>query len=225
MNQLKNLIFTAVGIVVISFALSLTNANAVIAQNMKSLLVEVTNTPLPVTGSVEVIPAEDPDRSAYAKTDQRLDCTAAGACGVTFPAVPAGKRLVVTYVSALLALQGSGIVRVAYLNSNLGGSPPPGVGLRVTSLGPDGNGDTRYAVDSSIRWYVDGSDTPHLDFNASTPYVDGRVVATDSALARLCRSCRTRHGRGRFLSPSSRGRGLPAARTDHPRHGRPRAVH
>ena len=129
----------------------------------------VTNTPdkpVPVVGTVEIegtstvqVAAElDP----YEHSDffnQGPDTCTQFVCAVRFPAVPAGKRLVITYASARWRLTAGGLSPSASLgiNGNVGINDPQILLPAPAPISPD-----NYIASGPVTYYVDAGDQPTL---------------------------------------------------------------
>jgi len=83
MNKLKRLIWLAAGFAAVSITFALGTESRAIAQAVRAVLMRN---------------QDEPGRNPYFES-QDVICTS-GACVATFPPVPAGQRLVLTYISA-----------------------------------------------------------------------------------------------------------------------------
>jgi hypothetical protein len=138
-----------------------------VAQAAAAILpVKVTNTAaeaVPVTGTVSVngaVQVSNPATAPYQKTvhfNQSASTCTQFVCSVNFPAVPAGKRLVVTFASATYGLSPDGTLASVELGINSSFSQPS-ILLPAHRTGFD-----TYLASGPVTFYVDGGDTPTMD--------------------------------------------------------------
>jgi hypothetical protein len=137
-----------------------------VAQAAQAILpVKVTNTAaeaVPVTGTVSVngaVQVSSPTTLPYQKTihfnQSETTCTQF-VCEVDFPAVPAGKRLVVTFASAVYGLNPGGTGASVELGINSSFSQPS-ILLPAQRTGFD-----TYLASAPVTFYVNGGDTPTM---------------------------------------------------------------
>ena len=129
MNTIKRFVWFAAGLAAVATVITVGVESPVIAQVVRAALVRN---------------QDEPGRNPYS---QNAGCFGSG-CSLTFPAVPAGERLVVTFVDA--AIEGGG------------GSP-----LLLSGHGQDGRylattDNTVSVVSSPIVAYYDAGETPML---------------------------------------------------------------
>jgi hypothetical protein len=105
---------------------------------------------------------DEKGRVPYQDTEVKL-CTNMGNvdCGLTFTQVPAGYRLVVTYVSAFFYLNSSS--NPYYIGLYGGYNLPNGTQSSTIILIPTAIGGNGYAVSSQVTYYVDQSYYPSFD--------------------------------------------------------------
>ena len=129
----------------------------------------VTNTPnqpVPVAGTVKIEGTSTVQVTAelepYEHSDffnQGPDTCTQFVCHVRFPAVPAGKQLVITYASARWTLTAGGIGPSARLgiNGNISINDPEILLPAPAPIGPD-----NYIASGPVTYYVDAGDQPTL---------------------------------------------------------------
>lgn len=102
-------------------------------------------------------PARDPYQKEVAAAP--IDCTSSG-CVVAFPAVPAGKRLVVTHISVVAATSDASTTYGVVVLSHAGVAPSATIYLPIAPMGP---GATNYFyLSAPITYYVEAGDWPHI---------------------------------------------------------------
>jgi hypothetical protein len=138
-----------------------------VAQAAQAILpVKVVNTAneaVPVTGTVWVngaVQVSNPSTVPYQETvhfNQSATTCTQFVCDVDFPTVPAGKRLVVTFVSATYGLSPNGTLASVELGINSSFNEPS-ILLPTQRAGFD-----TYIASGPVTFYVDGGDKPTID--------------------------------------------------------------
>lgn len=131
---------------------------------LEAVIVNPESRPVPVADKallevaraiLEATRASDQTTQPYQQTTQSIVC-GSHACTATFAVVPAGKRLVVTHVSAQFALPGvDGFPSVALTTSSL--QSPPRLLFAPTNHGPGS-----YILSSPVTFYVEAGVAPVL---------------------------------------------------------------
>jgi hypothetical protein len=162
----RRFVIPSILVVLCSCVLGATLFREQVAQAAQAVLpVKVTNTaaePVPVTGTVSVngaVHVSDAAVQPYQETihfNQSATTCTQFVCEVDFPAVPAGKRLVVTYVSAQYGLSPNGTLASIELGINSSFSKPS------ILLPAQRSGFDTYLASGAVTFYVDAGDKPTL---------------------------------------------------------------
>ena len=164
---MRRVVIPGVGLLLCSCVLGATVFREQVAQAAQAILpVRVVNTAgeaVPVTGTVSVngaVEVSSPATAPYQKTihfNQGPTTCTQFVCDVDFPAVPAGKRLVVTFASATYGLSPNGTLASVELgiNSSFG---EPSILLPAEKTGFD-----TYLASGPVTFYVDEGDKPTMD--------------------------------------------------------------
>lgn len=105
---------------------------------------------------------DEPGRNPYQESyfSYLNDCAAASKfCNFNFSVVPAGKRLVITHVSAYVDIQ-NGQLPNCNIQSNFGGSQYA-VAFFTGVRGPTSTGSTRIFINQDLQMYLGPGETPH----------------------------------------------------------------
>ncbi len=163
---MRRIVFSGVLLLFCSCVLGATVFREEVAQAAQAvLMVKVVNSatePVPVTGAVSVngaVQVSSPATQPYQETihfNQGPTTCTQFVCDVDFPAVPAGKRLVVTFVSARYGLSPGGTLASVELGIN-GSFSEPSILLPAERLGFD-----TYLASGSVTFYVEAGDQPTL---------------------------------------------------------------
>ena len=166
---MRRIVVSGVLLLLCSCGLGATVFQEQVAQAAQAILpVKVTNTaaePVPVTGTVSVngaVQVSSPATQPYQETihfNQSATTCTQFVCLVDFPAVPAGKRLVVTYVSARYGLSPGGTGANVELGIN-GSFSEPSILLPAQRTGFD-----THLASGPVTFYVDAGDEPTLGLN------------------------------------------------------------
>jgi hypothetical protein len=163
---MRRVVVSSVLLLICSSVLGATVFREQVAQAAQAILpVRVMNTasePVPVRGTVSVdgavqvsSPATEPYQETIHFNQSATTCTQF-VCAVDFPAVPAGKRLVVTFVSARYGLSPGGTLASVELGIN-GNFNEPSVLLPAQRIGFD-----THLASGPVSFYVDAGDEPTL---------------------------------------------------------------
>lgn len=116
-------------------------------------------------------PGLSPFRESVQVTQSTTTCPPSlASCNVVFSTVPAGKRLVVTYVSTVFFLDSGGTSAEALLTSTGGGF----IYLPMPQVQP-GIAD-RYFVSTPVQFYVEPGDAPRITMRGFN-FADGRLMS------------------------------------------------
>jgi len=138
MNRIRRFLWFAAGLAAVALVVTLGTESRAIAQAVRAALVRN---------------QDEPGRNPYS---QFVSCYGSG-CSLTFAPVPAGQRLVVTFVSAVV-LDGNGVPL------QLGGHGQEQRYFATTN-------DTFAIVNSAVLAYYDAGETPTLtDFGSSSDW-------------------------------------------------------
>jgi len=146
------------------------------AQTAKEKEVQVVNTaanPVPVTGNLGVagtVSAKNVDEPGRIPYQQMVEFSPGGSgcsgalCLVPFSAVPAGKRLVIEHMSALLAVADGGVVRIlAFGTGGVTNSENTMIiAPTFVNTGFSVFGVTFWAIDRPVKVYYEPGTTPTL---------------------------------------------------------------
>ena len=164
---MRRIVVSIVLLLLCSSVLGATVFREEVAQAAQAILpVRVTNSaadPVRVTGTVSVngavqvsSPASEPYQETIHFNQSATTCTQF-VCEADFPAVPAGKRLVVTFVSATYGLSPGGTLASVELGIN-GSFSEPSILLPAQRTGFD-----TYLASGPVTFYVDAGDEPTLE--------------------------------------------------------------
>jgi hypothetical protein len=114
---------------------------------------------------------DEPGRSPYQSTitfNQNLTtCINNYSCGVPFPPVPQGFRLVITHVNAFFNLNGGNLAHL-YL-----GAGSSSLRLRAVSIGSESDSSITYIADSPVTLYAEPGIAPFVELHGNTFKVNG----------------------------------------------------
>lgn len=165
---MRKTIFAALLFLLLSALFGATLFREQVAQAAQAILpVRVMNTaaePVPVSGTVAIAgsvqvaaPAADEPYQATIHFNQGPGTCTNFVCEATFATVPAGKRLVITYVSARYGLSPGGTLATVELGIN-GNFNRPSIILPAERSGFD-----TVVASGPVTFYVDAGDKPTLD--------------------------------------------------------------
>ena len=164
---MRRIVVSGVLLLLCSCVLGATVFREEVAQAAQAILpVRVMNTaaePVPVTGTVSVngaVQVSNPATQPYQETihfNQSATTCTQFVCEVDFPAVPAGKRLAVTFVSATYGLSPGGTLASVELGINASFNEPS-ILLPAQRTGFD-----TYLASGPVTFYVDAGDEPTLE--------------------------------------------------------------
>src|SRR4051794_26374006 len=167
-GHMRKTILSGTLLVLMSAVLGATVFREQVAQAAQAILpVRVTNTaadPVQVSGKVAIdgavevtaAAADQPYQETVHFNQSAATCTNF-VCEATFAAVPAGKRLVVTYLSATYGLSPGGTLATVELGIN-GSFNRPSIVLPAERSGFDS-----YVASGPVTFYVDAGNKPTLD--------------------------------------------------------------
>lgn len=158
---------------------------------MPPLNVQVVNTPLPVTGTVSVsnlgsspLPVRDLDNPAFQPFMSALNVLISPGPSGTFvkipfgDKVPAGKRLVIEHVSALIAVDAGQKVGGALGVTTNGQAVFHSFGFTFEGNGFNASNNDRFVTSQSLRLYADPETeiVASIDRNASSGVGQGNII-------------------------------------------------
>ena len=127
----------------------------------------------PVAGTVNVA-KNSTDYAPYEHATRLIQSTntcSEFTCGISFPAVPAGKRLVITYASARYAMGSGGSFASVTLGVNGNGINEPQINLPAPVQTGGIAGDAgEYLTSGPVAFYAEAGDIP-------TMFVNGRALS------------------------------------------------
>jgi hypothetical protein len=117
---------------------------------------------------------DDDARVPYQVFQFGANCNSPGDCAIVFPAVPAGRRVVIEHLSCFVSLQSGSLTAPITVGSQYSNARNFAI---ASATGPS------YVANSSVLLYVEAGDQPRVDALSSGPYsvffcnLTGRSVA------------------------------------------------
>ena len=157
MNRFRNYVLTAAGFAVLATVVGVFSAGPAIAQLAKAALVKN---------------VDEKGRVPWQLTLTTNSCPFPG-CFITFPAVPAGKRLVIEYGSGLVQQTSSTLSLPAFVLLNEGAFPQARLGPFVPNVSPQ----SAWILSATLLYYVEEGRSPQILSSSATPvsYVEATI--------------------------------------------------